>query len=145
MKAQKLIANAPDPQARADNFARRVVARLDSAALELDHDLAQRLRVSRERAVAQMQVQITSVTSRQGHSAVLSLTGFDARGGWGKWLNFLPFFTLIVGLVCIDAVQDQYRADELANVDAELLTDELPPTAYTDPGFVQFLHSTVRD
>lgn len=145
MKAQKLIANAPDPQARADNFARRVAARLDSAALELDHDLAQRLRVSRERAVAQMQVQITSVTSRQGHSAALSLTGFDARGGLGKWLSFLPFLTLIVGLVCIDAVQDQYRADELADVDVELLTDELPPAAYTDPGFVEFLRTTPRN
>jgi len=145
MKAQKLIANAPDPQARADNFARRVAARLDSAALELDHDLAQRLRVARERAVAQMQDQTTSVTSRQGHSAALSLTGFDARGGWGKWLSFLPFLTLIVGLVCIDAVQDQYRAEELADVDVELLTDELPPAAYTDPGFVEFLRTTPRN
>jgi hypothetical protein len=145
MKAQKLIANAPDPQARADNFARRVAARLDSAALELDHDLAQRLRVARERAVAQMQVQTTPVTSRQGHSAALSLTGFDARGGWGKWLSFLPFLTLIVGLVCIDAVQDQYRAEELADVDVELLTDELPPAAYTDPGFVEFLRTTPRN
>ncbi len=145
MKAHKLFANAPDPQARADNFARRLAARLDSAALDLDHDLAQRLRVARERAVAQMQVQTTSVTSRQGHSAALSLTGFDTRGGWGKWFSFLPFLTLIVGLVCIDAVQDQYRADELADVDVELLTDELPPAAYTDPGFVEFLRTSPRN
>jgi len=27
----------------------------------------------------------------------------------------------------------------------ELLTAELPPVAYTDPGFVQFLRSTNRD
>jgi hypothetical protein len=52
---------------------------------------------------------------------------------------------LLVGLFCIDAVQDQYRADELADVDLELLTAELPPVAYTDPGFVQFLRSTIRD
>jgi hypothetical protein len=33
------------------------------------------------------------------------------------------------------------RASEIAAVDAELLTDELPPAAYTDPGFLQFLRS----
>ena len=32
-----------------------------------------------------------------------------------------------------------------ADVDVELLTAELPPVAYTDPGFVQFLRSTIRD
>jgi hypothetical protein len=42
-------------------------------------------------------------------------------------------------------VQDQYRADELADVDVELLTDELPPAAYTDPGFIEFLRTTPRN
>jgi hypothetical protein len=145
MKAQKIFANAPDSQARADHFARRLAARLDAAAQDLDHDVAQRLRVARERAVAQMQVHAAHVINRPSHSAALSLTGFDAHAGWGKWLSFLPFAALVIGLVCIDAVQDQYRADELADVDVELLTDELPPAAYTDPGFIEFLRTTPRN
>ena len=41
----------------------------------------------------------------------------------------------------INVVQDEKRAHELAEVDAALLTDDLPPAAYADPGFLQFLKS----
>ena len=33
-------------------------------------------------------------------------------------------------------------ASEIAEVDAALLTGDLPPSAYADPGFVQFLKSS---
>ena len=39
----------------------------------------------------------------------------------------------------INTVLDEYRANEVAEVDAALLTDDLPPQAYTDPGFLHFL------
>ena len=42
-------------------------------------------------------------------------------------------------------VLDEYRANEIAEVDAALLTDDLPPTAYTDPGFVHFLKLSVTE
>ena len=57
----------------------------------------------------------------------------------------LPLIALVVGLVAIDIIQDDDFMAELAEVDAALLTDDLPPDAYADPGFVQFLktsHST---
>jgi hypothetical protein len=38
-------------------------------------------------------------------------------------------------------VQKEDRANELAEVDTALLTDDLPPSAYADPGFVQFLRA----
>ncbi|TAG34096.1 MAG: DUF3619 family protein, partial [Polaromonas sp.] len=53
-----------------------------------------------------------------------------------------PFIALVVGLLTIDAVQVDNRAQEVAEVDAALLIDELPPAAFADPGFVQFLKST---
>jgi hypothetical protein len=71
---------------------------------------------------------------------VLSIGG--PLGAWAKLSTLLPALVLLIGLFCIDAVQDQFRADELADVDLELLTADLPPVAYTDPGFVQFLRST---
>jgi len=46
---------------------------------------------------------------------------------------------LVVGLVSISVWQEDQRFKELAEVDSALLTDDLPPAAYTDPGFVQFL------
>jgi hypothetical protein len=36
-------------------------------------------------------------------------------------------------------MQDDNRAEELAAIDSALLTDDLPPAAYTDPGFAQYL------
>jgi hypothetical protein len=56
--------------------------------------------------------------------------------------SVLPLLALVAGLVAIDYAQDSYRAKELADVDVELLTDDLPPAAFTDPGFVQYLRTT---
>ena len=126
-----------------DRFGLRISARLNAGAQNLDHDISQRLRVAREVALAGLAAQPRLVTASQRHGPVLSLGG--PISAWAKLSSLLPMVVLLVGLFCIDAVQDQYRADELADVDLELLTAELPPVAYTDPGFVQFLRSTIRD
>jgi len=143
MTSKRSTVPAAAPLSQADQFGRRLRARLNAGAQNLDHDIAQRLRIAREAAVACLAAQPSSVTASQRHGAVLSLGG--PIGSWAKLSSLLPALLLLVGLFCIDAVQDQYRADELADVDVELLTAELPPVAYTDPGFVQFLRSTVRD
>jgi hypothetical protein len=54
---------------------------------------------------------------------------------------WLPLLALLLGLLAINVAQDEFRAHELAEVDAELLIDELPPGAFTDQGFAQFLHN----
>ena len=55
----------------------------------------------------------------------------------------LPLLTLVVGLITIKHFQDERRAREVADVDTALLTDDLPPSAYTDPGFLRFLKMPV--
>ena len=45
---------------------------------------------------------------------------------------------LVIGLFAINAAQDENGLNEVAEVDAALLTDDLPPEAYADPGFMQF-------
>ncbi|MGI9133334.1 MAG: DUF3619 family protein, partial [Rhodoferax sp.] len=62
-----------------------------------------------------------------------------------RFASLLPLLALIAGLLTIGFLQDQRRAREVAEVDAELLTDELPPSAYTDPGFAQFLSARRQD
>jgi hypothetical protein len=52
---------------------------------------------------------------------------------------------LLAGLVGIGVLQENQRAEELAEVDTAILTDELPPNAYTDAGFAQFLKASARD
>jgi hypothetical protein len=131
------------PHAQADHFGRRLSARLDVGARGMDHAISERLRVAREGALARMALQPGLVVSRQGAASVLSVGGSPSI--WAKVFGLMPVVVLLVGLFCIDTVQDQYRADELADVDVELLTAELPPLAFTDPGFVYFLRATGRD
>ena len=54
----------------------------------------------------------------------------------------MPLVALVAGLMAISVIQDERRTDELAEVDSALLTDDLPPAAYTDPGFAQFLKTS---
>jgi hypothetical protein len=69
--------------------------------------------------------------------------GFDDEGLslWSRVASAIPLIVLAAGLVFIHVVQQDRRASELAEVDTALLTDDLPPAAYADPGFVQFLKS----
>lgn len=67
-----------------------------------------------------------------GNAAVL--------GGWWRRVGaVIPLIALVLGLIAIRNVQENNHAREEAEVDAALLTDDLPPAAFTDPGFAQFL------
>jgi hypothetical protein len=57
----------------------------------------------------------------------------------GRLAATLPLLALLMGLIMIDAIQGDERAKDLAEIDAAILTDDLPPTAYADPGFAHFL------
>ena len=61
---------------------------------------------------------------------------------WGRLASALPLVMLAAGLVAINVIQNDNRAAEVAEVDAALLTDDLPPAAYADPGFMQYLSVT---
>jgi hypothetical protein len=57
----------------------------------------------------------------------------------------LPLLGLVLGLLMIAVTVEDSRTHEIAEIDAELLTDDLPPDAYTDPGFLQFLRANHPD
>jgi hypothetical protein len=132
-----------------DRFGRVVAARLSEAATSLPHDISERLRVARLQALAKRpQVQAASdLMSNGGHSATLTIGGGDHHGfGLWRWIaSMLPLLALVAGLIALNALIGDERARELADIDAALLTDDLPPAAYTDPGFLQFLKSTPPD
>lgn len=129
-----------------DLFARRLAARLDEGASSLPHDLTERLRAARVRAVAQRKREVR-VAAHQPRLAAAGLHGSvppgpdDQPGLWSRLASALPVLLLAAGLVCIQTLEADRRAAEVAEVDAALLTDDLPPAAYADPGFVQYLKS----
>jgi len=53
-------------------------------------------------------------------------------------VSAVPLLALVAGLVFINTSLGD-NSEEVAEVDAALLTDDLPPSAYTDPGFLQFI------
>ncbi len=126
-----------------DRFGLKTVAYLSAGAAELPHDISERLRVARLQAVAQRKI------VRPEPAVQVVGNGGSATLGWGgdvSWWarvgSVVPLIALVVGLLAINSIQNDNRAQEVAEVDAALLTDELPPAAFADPGFVQFLKTS---
>lgn len=127
-----------------DRYGLKLAARLSAGVDDLPHDITERLRVARLQAVARRKVvrvarlRAAGGWSNSGGEASLH-AGDEGLNWWSSLAALLPLLALVVGLITIQALQDSDRADELAEVDAALLTDDLPPEAYTDSGFLQYL------
>ena len=124
-----------------DRWGQRIAARLNQASDEVPHDISERLRIARSMALGKrrvLKVQMATEISSMGGAAALQLGG-DHFNIWNRMASWFPLLALLIGLLAINVIQDERRAHEIAEVDAELLTDDLPPDAYTDPGFAQFL------
>jgi len=116
---------------------------LTLSANELPHDVSERLRVARIQDLSQRKLATAGFAqvSLTGGGAALNWGGDEGLGWLGRLGSVLPLVALVVGLLFINAEQNDDRARELAEVDVALLTDELPPAAFADPGFLQFLKS----
>ena len=125
-----------------DQFAKSLIKRLDAANDTAAPDIAERLRFARERALSAQKIapleSAWSLAPQAGGALALGGGKFDL---FSKWGSVLPLIALVVGLIAINQLQNDYRAREVADIDAALLTDDLPPAAYTDSGFGQFLKS----
>jgi uncharacterized membrane protein (Fun14 family) len=128
-------------------FARRVVARLSDGAGDLGGDVTERLRFGRERALERAALARKTAAS-SSPVGVTAGGGALLGGGTGWWLraaSVLPLVALLVGLVLIQRWQTTAQISVAAEVDAALLADDLPPTAYRDAGFVEFLKTPPRE
>jgi hypothetical protein len=131
------VAAADALQAR---FGLRVAARLTETSQDLGPDLSERLRFAREKALARAREVHAAEPSgpQRVVRAGASLLG-RGSGWWLKLAGVLPVIALIGGLVLIQRWQDHAQVSVAAEVDAALLSDDLPPKAYSDPGFAEFL------
>lgn len=130
-------------QPGADQFGRAVAARLAASTEDLPYEVRERLRAARVQA-------LRARKQTPARAAPLILGGDTATLGeefslWGRIASVLPLLILAAGLVLIHGFQGDRRATEIAEVDAALLTDDLPPAAYADPGFAQFLKQSGRE
>ncbi len=129
-------------------FGRAVAARLSESTQKIPGDISERLRAARERALSKRKVirlQLVSGLQLAGNTHATLQAPDSPQGFWNRIAAFVPVLVLVVGLLAVSFFQEHQRAAEMAAVDAELLVDELPPSAYADPGFVHFLNTSRRD
>lgn len=124
----------------------KLVARLDPSTQDLPYFVTERLRAARMQSLARRKVSAKQEVVASGVSggAASLIFGDEGLSWWSRFVSAIPLVVLAIGLVSIDALQTQYRADEVAEVDSALLADELPPSAYADPGFAHFLKSDLE-
>lgn len=125
-----------------DRWGQLFSQQLTLATPDLPHDISERLRVARQLAVAQRK---PLLQSRRAKSALINNNGTltapadEGLSVWSILASAVPLLALVIGLMAIQWVQQDHITSEIAATDSALLTDELPPDAYTDAGFTQFL------
>ena len=125
--------------------ARRITAALDERAVP--HDIEQRLRVSRDLAVSRARAVRALAGQRRRASGVAMVGTGQAALGYGSdrspwWVGtslIALLLLLVIGLFAIDYRNEQIQIEAAAEIDAALLADDLPPVAYSDAGFREFL------
>lgn len=131
-------------------FGLRLAARLSDGANQLPHDVTERLRFARETALARRRSAASAFSDAEsvGFSSQTTLTlgGGPSRGSswWTPLTAIVPVVALVCGLYLIEYLHAREQIAAAAEIDAALLSDDLPPAAYSDPGFVEFL-KTARD
>lgn len=127
-------------------FALRMTARLTERSRDLDSDIIERLRFARKKALGaakSVRIAESSVVMGPGHSGA-AVIGKLGSGWWLKLGSIAPMFALIAGLVFIERWQSSSQISVAAEVDAALLSDALPPNAYSDVGFAEFLKTPIE-
>jgi len=124
-------------------LAARLAGALTQASQDLPHDVAERLRVARQQALARARsARVANPVAAAGvsRSGVLTVAGFNPR--WHKAASVLPLILLVAGFMAIDHWLTREQVLSAAEIDAQLLAGDLPPAAYSDPGFAEFLHGS---
>jgi Protein of unknown function (DUF3619) len=132
-------------------FAQGVAAALtEQQAASPRRDIEERLRVAREQALGRAREARRSaaapavVATGSGTAALGGPDGVSGTPWWLRLSSLLPLVVLLAGLLLIDRHYTQSQIEAAAEVDAALLADDLPPEAYRDPGFAEFLKGERR-
>lgn len=131
-----------DPtQEATDRLGMRLARQLDRQASTLPHEVRERLRVARAQALAAQKQPWPARQLQMQANGTLALTGAGPqRPRLWQWLAaLLPLVLLLSAADLLVSQQRDERISDIASIDTQLLSDDIPPAAYADPGFMQFL------
>ena len=122
----------------ADQFGLTAAALLRQGSQSLPAGIKDRLYAARLKALSVKKPEKVRI---QQH-VLASSTGNWSSGSRSFWDNVgwvAPLIVLVFGLIGIAQWQQDSRINDIAELDAALLTDDVPPDAYADSGFMGFL------
>lgn len=126
----------------------RLASFLEAGTQDLPHDITERLRFARQQALEKATHATIKVPQSQPqvaqnimihHDGSASLGGPDVSWLWKTVFSVLPLIVLVAGLTGIQVFKESEQISAVAEVDVNLLSDALPPVAYSDPGFAEFV------
>jgi hypothetical protein len=128
-------------------FGKRVATYLDHGNQQLPYDISERLRAARTRAIAsrkvnQLELKNADDVQMQSNGSLRMPFPSKAHDLYNLLISFIPLICLAAGLMLLYEFHNDQTVMELAEIDSALLVDDLPPHAYTDPAFVDFLKNT---
>lgn len=128
------------------NFAYKVRHALNERLDDLPAATTDRLAQARQAAMARKKAHVAApLTVRQSKLAAAGGGVLSQGFGWlGRMGVAVPMLMLVAGLVGIYQFEEQQRIADLAEMDAAVLSDELPPSAYLDHGFNAYLAQSER-
>lgn len=125
---------------REDELARRIAQLLEDSADELPAEHRDRLQAARRQALSRHQ-------GAEAPGWVPVWAGPFSRFTEQRVLGvryLIPLAALVLGLVGVVYMHTGTVSSEVADIDAGLLTDELPISAYLDQGFDSWLNRSSR-
>jgi hypothetical protein len=124
-------------------FVRELRRALDESAAGLPASATDRLATARRAALARKKHEAEPVFVRAPAFAAAGVpAGLPAprrRSPLARFALAWPLAALVAGLFAIAYFEDQQRTSELADIDAAMLSDDLPLNAYLDHGFNAYL------
>ncbi|MFL6673493.1 MAG: DUF3619 family protein [Massilia sp.] len=124
------------------NLAYKVRHALNENLDKLPASTTQRLAAARAQALSRKKA---DAPARQlERRPVFNFGALFSPSGLGRIGVVVPLLALVAGLAGVYQYEQQQRIAELAELDAAVLSDELPLTAYLDHGFNAYLASQQR-
>ncbi len=139
-------------------IAQRLRIVLDESTERLPYRVTHRLHSARQAALARMpRTEAPAAAQVQVHAVHLAFAGAGAGAGalavssgpqdgaplwWRAAFAVVPALVVAIGLLAISAWTEDDAADEMADVDLAVLTDDLPISAYADRGFGVYLKNS---
>jgi hypothetical protein len=130
--------------------AMKICRHLDQGTEQLSYRVQERLAAARAAALARVPEPVDVAAGSTPESiptppAVRNPPPVDGPSPWWWRLaaTVVPLL-LVAGIFLVDSVHQEQSAEELAEVDAALLTDDVPLVAYADHGFGVYIKNSRR-